>query len=490
MIRSRRRGDRRGSRGSRGVIGAKPLRSFRFGVPHPFIQNLIHREGPLRRITFLRPLAQTPEELIALFGAIADGLLPNIRRLDLGNGLLNGQMAPLVEVASGGGFPRLESLDLTMDDLTSDDVLLLSNAIASGAFPLLNSLILANNEIGPDAMMYFSLAPSHGGGFDGLRDLNLADNSLGTAGFRFLCLALGEGYFPALRGLVVSNNILDGECISLLTAIDLPNLIELWLDGNAIGGQGLEALAEACTYEGNLRGLEDLYLWECDLDSETWQGISTLEGGFNSLRQLYIYGNYLQSEGLKYIAACADRGGFTDLEKLDTYDNGIEGAEGIAAFAAASARGGFPSLLDLVVNNNPLGPEGVTTLADGVRRGAFGRLLDLELDDVGMDNASLLSLVEAPFQSLWNLSICDNDGITKEGVMAVAEALKRGALPAIRYIQIYGEEIDYIGLAIARRGLLGLNVPPRVGKAEGTAYERFYGETGDYGVMGKIRDFL
>lgn len=111
-------------------------------------------------------------------------------------------------------------------------------ALLDASLPNLEHLNLAQNYIGPECGTLFAKSK----GFDGLRSLDLSNNSLGAQGVEALSSASFMGDLEVLH--VGMNTMGDGALDTLLATLTSA-LKTLLLDYNGLGDEGMNALAEA-----------------------------------------------------------------------------------------------------------------------------------------------------------------------------------------------------------------------------------------------------
>jgi NAD(P)-dependent dehydrogenase (short-subunit alcohol dehydrogenase family)/Ran GTPase-activating protein (RanGAP) involved in mRNA processing and transport len=230
----------------------------------------------------------------------------------------------------------------------------------------LEAVYLGCNQLGPEATADLAAAVS---GHASVRQLWLKRNAVGDEGARALAAALV--HTPGLRTLdLVSDGLTAAGVDALAEALACPGagLAHLFLDGNALGLAGAEAVARM------LRAAPSLH---------------TLSLGCNALGDA---GAAVLAEAL----ACN-----TTLRSLDLSSNDLGPA---AAEVLAVALRGHPSLVELSlgyaaatavlgVRPNRLGDDGAFALADALGHNTTLEVLDLGRADLGP--AGVLRLLDA-----------------------------------------------------------------------------------------------
>jgi Ran GTPase-activating protein (RanGAP) involved in mRNA processing and transport len=307
------------------AVSAAPVQS---GLPAPIIEpGHLHtfNQGLSENGKALTLRRLTPEQLIALSNAIAGGYfsqasylnlshtdfssggmqhlaaalpsLPMLLHLDLGNNnlgwfgkhlnlfrnnfghvrirhlaqaLLN-LPAPIIEPEHLHAFNQglsEDGTDLTLSNLTAEQVIALSNAIAGGYFSQVSHLNLSNTDFSSGSMEHLAAALPN---------------------------------LPNLLHLGLGNNDLDGFHMQRLAAAlrHLPNLLHLSLGNNDLGWFGMKRLAAVLP---SLSNLQHLNLASNNLGPNAVPHLATALQSLPKLQHLNLFGNNFGHEGIQDLA--------------------------------------------------------------------------------------------------------------------------------------------------------------------------------------------
>jgi len=200
-----------------------------------------------------------------------------------------------------------EELAWNNKGLTTDDMATLVMILRTNGLPRLVALYLENNRFGDGGLLSLCEGLARGGA-PSLRTLGLMLNKLGPVGADALAAALRRGA--------------------------IPHLDSLQFEFNPVGNQGVAALAPALR---KLPALAELYLTGCEIDAE---GVTSLfanlgKDDFKKLKILDLRGNKVSDKGCEMIASLINGG------KL-------------------------PSLIDVLLQPNPVSPEAAQAVLDAL----------------------------------------------------------------------------------------------------------------------------
>ncbi|XP_062973138.1 ribonuclease inhibitor [Elgaria multicarinata webbii] len=322
----------------------------------------------------------------------------------------------------------------------------------------------------------------------GLTELNLGDNSLGTAGAKVLCQGLLEPNCqlenlhleycefspanvealctilrtkPSLKELNLSNNkfgdagvtllcqsILDPNCnlqslhlescdFTAASCEDLsavlsgkPSLKELCIGENKIEDAGVAVLCQG-VLNPNCK-IEKLWLWECDISAPGCKELSNIIGNKETLREMSLIGNGLKDEGMDFLSQGLKNPN-TKLQSLWLRECGLTTACCKNLSSAVAVNG---VLKELHLGFNKLGDEGVIQLCDGVMNSGCN-LQSLWLGQAGLTAAccdKLAALIVGK-PSLKELDV-GYSHIEDEGVRKLCEAVKNPNCQ-LKYLILY-----------------------------------------------------
>jgi len=188
--------------------------------------------------------------------------------------------------------------------------------------------------------------------------------------------------------------------------------IDIGYAGQTPGAIALQSITTALR-NGALQNLQEVVLRYCDLSGGGVRDLTIALAGSGCAKPLTC---------LKFIHCNID-------------------ADGAQALADVLCQGTFPALntLDLSANHF-LTDGGVVALAEALLKAPQILLTHLSLSDVGMGDegiAALASLVvQGRLQQLEESSLSRNDGVTKQGSIALAEAIGARGLPVLRALHL------------------------------------------------------
>ena len=208
----------------------------------------------------------------------------------------------------------------------------------------------------------------------------------------------------------------------------------------------------------------------------------------------------LGDQGIKTIAAAAEAGSLPNLQELHCSDNGVSsgltslaissaslcrlrelwldgnkiGAETLTAFCDQLTKDSFPLLEDIYLSNNCFGCRGLASLSSAFRRALLPRsLLQLDLAGCGIGDEGLAAFASAlagcarsvpsdgPLAELEHLGLSRNV-IGGTGLMSLAAAVARGALPALEQLELGSNHITDAGVHALACSLAGGQSLPRL----------------------------
>lgn len=240
---------------------------------------------------------------------------------------------------------------------------------------------------------------------DGDTMLQIIDKNISNQ-LVFLTDNIASGALGSLQRLILrSNQIGDAGMIAFTNAIKptpqnpmgaLPRLKWLWLESNAIGDAGMTALADAIGTRGSLANLTILNIYNNQIGDA---GITALAGAIASgaLPQLETLGlgrNRIADAGVIALSDAFATGSLGALTSLDLETNEI-GDAGLTAFASALRSGALGQLTQLQLQLNSIGDVGMIAFADAVRSGALPKLKQLYLRNNMIGDAGLSALASA-----------------------------------------------------------------------------------------------
>jgi hypothetical protein len=315
------------------------------------------------------------------------------------------RVLPLVEALTRGpgAFASLTELDLSPPahsstyfsyDVTDEGVAALLGALQRGAAPRLAILNLAHNNLREREAQALAEALSHPGALQNLRELDLSRNeAIGIAGW----------------GLVAGALALPSAC---------PHLSRLKLSTNKFQPASAQALIQALTQPGATQRLTSLDL-------------SYTEG--------------LETDFLSGLAsALALPSVLPALQELKLKRMGLKGAAEVPLSSILRSRG----LTSLDLSHNHMGDSGVVALMEVLSEGGSPGLEVLRLAGVGCKEKGAEALARAlaspsAFRHLAELSLSHNEGLGKDGIMAVTTAVKQPEIcPSLRALRLQGMSLD------------------------------------------------
>ena len=170
----------------------------------------------------------------------------------------------------------------------------------------------------------------------------------------------------------------------------------LYLDHNSLSDKGAAAIVAAAA-GGGMPRLEKLWLGDNKIGDAGVQALaSAIAGGaFRKLEVLGLGSNSIGNAGLAALAAALEKGALPNLRQLHLHWNEI-GGEGLKALMAATGGGVLPKLEKLFLFGNlngdsPFSEEGIVALAEAIRRGDLPSLVKVIVDAAHMNNPSLVS---------------------------------------------------------------------------------------------------
>jgi HEAT repeat protein len=116
---------------------------------------------------------------------------------------------------------------------------------------------------------------------------------------------------------------------------------------------------------------------------------------------------------------------------------------GARILADVLSQGCFPALQFFYLYKNPnLTDVGVVALAEALSKTTQTFLTNLNLSDVGMGDEGIGALAclisQGRMEQLEELSLSSNSGVTRQGIIALAEAIDARGLPKLRALNLDG----------------------------------------------------
>ena len=272
------------------------------------------------------------------------------------------------------------------------------------------------------------------GAFASLVELHLDQNCIGCEGMRALSAAMRPGgTLHSLRELVFCGNRIDDAGLkafsSALIQGGLPWLVLLDLSSNQISDAGLHALSAAAS-QGALANLCHLLL---DCNHISSNGLIALSAAIGSgrlvhLSELKVGYNHICESGLAALAASSRN--LCRLTSLNMASNVI-GAEGMRSLSGAIHAGQLSSLEVLFIPANGIGDEGVIAFTAALPSPSV--------------NPPRVNPPRDVLESLTLLSLATNS-ISDVGMIALSEALGVGSLKSLEHLYIQRNQIGDAGL--------------------------------------------
>lgn len=332
--------------------------------------------------------------------------LPNLKHLKLfGNVLGADGCAALAGILVS--LPNLESVDLdnnAADDQEIQDASRTGNHIGDqGAEALaatltacpiasLRTLNLGGNSIGDRGAVALARAlPAQ------LTCCNLLRNNFSVeAAFQLarlvgarrglrLCAGLSGLETDSEVAALVSSGLSDADGVliafSLFSCGPLPHVLELRLHDNLIGDATVSALAEALS-GGALPSMTALILNNNCIGDAGFASLAKEmrpEGALAGLRRLGLRGNLLADRALPALASCLGPNSMPRLQQLLLGGNALT-SDGLRELSAAlRSTAAFGSLATLELQKNAIGDAGAAALAEALHEGALPQLRELYL---------------------------------------------------------------------------------------------------------------
>ncbi len=237
----------------------------------------------------------------------------------------------------------LQSLELSMNDITDDGALHLANALKThktlkvlnlsdnkitdiGAQHLANALEvnislqtlnMSHNLIGNQGARYIAKALESN---KTLQELNIKRNSIGDDGTQYFAKALGTGASLQVLHLSSNDDITDAGMQYLANALETnTSLHELYLQHNKITAVGVQHLANMLKSN---KTLQLLALLHNDIGNVGAQYFAEMLKSNNILQKLYIGANNITNAGAQHLAKVLKSN--TSLQVLDLRYNDID----------------------------------------------------------------------------------------------------------------------------------------------------------------------
>ena len=282
----------------------------------------------------------------------------------------------LVAAINDGALSPLKYLQVQVE---VENVLLLRllRHLGGDAFPRLETLDFAFNSLGDSddigvSLLCSSLATACGSGaLPQLKELWLQGNQIGNEGMIAFAAAIGSGAMAKLTILYLGNNeIGDAGMQAFATACGngaIPQLKELSLFSNRIGNAGMQAFATACG-SGAIPQLKYLHIGDNEIGDDGMAAFASaiVSGAMANLTTLYLYTNKIEDAGMAAFSTALGSGTIPQLKQLYLNGNKI-GNDGMQAFAGACGSGALPKLVTLYVAGNPASEASIKAATDAIK---------------------------------------------------------------------------------------------------------------------------
>lgn len=186
-------------------------------------------------------------------------------------------------------------------------------------------------------------------------------------------------------------------------------------------------------------------------DAAVWHSISEAlwHGALQNLLEVEMVGCFAGDGNFQRVidalagSACPKR-----LVRLDFETCDID-AGGVLALADHLGRDAFPTLKGLRFNGNPaITDVGVTALAEALLKPTQTYLTNLELNYVGLGDVGMTALAsvvsQGRFEQLEFLEFSGNEGITNQGIVALARAIETRGKPLLDDFVLYELDDDQV----------------------------------------------
>ena len=351
------------------------------------------------------------------------GKFSNLQELDLSNIRNKSDKLAISIAAVVASNSHFTSLSLMNNNLQSDDVIAIAQAL--NYISTLRILNLQQNRITDTAANALASVISHN---TGLQKLCLGSNLL-KVGVKDIAKALAK--ISSLKMLDLNNNILSEEVADdLAAAISANRLLEkVWL-GNSNLGSSVISILHALKRISSLKelNLNNVKYKSDDLALE----IANIFERNSLVRDLRLNNNNLNFNSLTEIAGTLSK--ISSLEVLDISNNLITE---IAANSVADVILNNINLRKVYLGNNQLG-TGMKMIAKSLKSVYALETLDLVNNSIPPDSCNDLAtaIIEQP---LTELRIGYNS-LQSSGFAIIATGLK--SLSTLKYLQIDGINID------------------------------------------------
>lgn len=134
-----------------------------------------------------------------------------------------------------------------------------------------------------------------------------------------------------------------------------------------------------------------------------------------------------------------------------TFDHCEVGVAGVQSLANLLGRDAFPALKSWLIDRNPeITDVGIVALAEGLLKAKETFLEDLDLSDVGMGDGSIAAMAnlvsQGRLKQLKGVDLSENEGVTNEGVVALARSIDAHGLPLLTIFNLSGLDADKVTL--------------------------------------------
>ncbi|KFV44983.1 Ribonuclease inhibitor [Tyto alba] len=252
-----------------------------------------------------------------------------------------------------------------------------------------------------------------------LKELSLSNNTLGDTAIKQLCQALVETSCNIELLHLENCGITSDSCREMSRVLsNKSSLIDLIMGDNKIGDSGMALLCEGLMHP-NCK-IRKLWLWDCDITSASCEGLSRLISTKETLTEMSLTDNNLRDSGMEMLCE-ALKDPRSKLQELWIKECGLTTA---CCKAISSALSMNKQLKILNIAENKLGDAGVEIICEGLLHP------NCNIQSLWLCNCDLTSASCATFatvmttkQSLTELDLSDNP-LDDEGVRKLCDAVR------------------------------------------------------------------
>jgi hypothetical protein len=207
--------------------------------------------------------------------------------------------------------------------------------------------------------------------------------------------------------------------------------------GRKLGKQSCKELREA----------KAVHCWRKGLSADDLATLGTLGSVLPALEDWQLFERAAGPDGVQRLVEKLGAGALPAVTLLNLQSMHVGGASALA-LAAALGRGALPRLKELYLRNAAIGDAGLVSLAPALRRRPALEILGLSGNPFGDEGLAALvapppppaGALPPPTGGLTKLKVflLWNTQITDAGCAALVAALDGGALPALKFIDLYG----------------------------------------------------